>query len=105
MATAKDTRIKKGEVRNPKGRPKGSKNKATTKIRNLISDLVEKEFENVDELLLQLKPNERAKFLTDLLKYALPALSSVDMTATVDNRITSIEVKYNTKENNGDSRG
>lgn len=98
MSTVKDTRIKKGEVRNPKGRPKGSKNKATTKIRNLISELVEKEFENVEELLLQLKPNERAKFLTDLLKYAVPALSSINMEATVDQKITQIEVKYKTKE-------
>lgn len=98
MATAKDTKIKKGEVRNPNGRPKGSTNKATTQLRQLVTDLVEREFENVDTLLLQLEPKERAKFLTDLMKYVLPSLSSINMEATVDQRVTQIEVKYKTKE-------
>lgn len=97
MAT-KDTRIKKGEVRNPNGRPKGSPNKATAQLRELITKLVEREFENVDTLLLQLEPKERAKFITDLLKYAVPALSSISMEATVDQKVTQIEVKYKTKE-------
>lgn len=98
MATAKDTKIKKGEVRNPNGRPKGSPNKATKQLRELVSDLVQREFENVDTLLLQLEPKERAKFLTDLMKYVLPSLSSINMEATVDQRVTQIEVKYKTKE-------
>lgn len=98
MATAKDTRIKKGEVRNPNGRPKGSPNKATAQLRQLVSDLVQKEFENVDSLLLQLEPKERAKFITDLMKYVLPSLSSINMEATVDQKVTQIEVKYKTKE-------
>lgn len=98
MATTKDNKIKKGEVRNPNGRPKGSTNKATTQLREMITKLVEREFDNVDTLLLQLEPKERAKFLTDLLKYAVPALSSINMEATVDQRITQIEVKYKTKE-------
>jgi len=98
MTTAKDTKIKKGEVRNPNGRPKGSPNKTTAKLRELITKLVEREFENVDTLLLQLEPKERAKFITDLLKYAVPALSSINMEATVDQKITQIEVKYKTKE-------
>lgn len=98
MATAKDTKIKKGEVRNPNGRPKGSPNKATKQLRELVSDLVQREFENVDTLLLQLEPKERAKFLTDLMKYVLPSLSSINMEATVDQKVTQIEVKYKTKE-------
>lgn len=90
--------FKKGTSGNPNGRPKGAKDKATTQLREMITKLVEREFDNVDTLLLQLEPKERAKFLTDLLKYAVPALSSINMEATVDSKVTQIEVKYKTKE-------
>lgn len=90
--------FKKGASGNPSGRPKGAKDKATTKLREMITKLVEREFDNVDTLLLQLEPKERAKFLTDLLKYAVPALSSINMEAIVDQKVTQIEVKYKTKE-------
>lgn len=94
MIDKKDTKIKKGEVRNPKGRPKGTPNKTTTQLRELIATFVEKEIGQIETIVMGLEPRERAKFLTDLLKYAVPTLSSINMDANVKGTITKIEVSY-----------
>lgn len=104
MAKKKDTTSKekshlfqKGKSGNPNGRPKGSVNKTTAQLREVITQFVTKELSEVEQLVMKLEPKDRAKFLTDLLKYSLPTLSSVSMDSKVEGTITKIEVSYKDK--------
>lgn len=73
----------KGKTGNPNGRPKGSINKSTQKIRmayaKLLEDNVEKMQEDLDAID---KPELRLKLLIDMSKFVVPALSSVNIDAS-----------------------
>jgi hypothetical protein len=77
----------KGEP-NRNGRPKGSKNLATAKIRDAFRNLVENNLEQIDKDVAELEPKERLKFIIDLSSFLLPKLRSIEA-----------EVSTNTPEN------
>lgn len=84
MARNKDGTIKKGTVLNPKGRPKGSKNKATSRIREFYSQLIEDNQAQLKTDLQKLKPFERVRAIIELSKYVLPTLKSVEFGNTLE---------------------
>lgn len=63
------------------GRPKGSKNQATAILRKNIIKFLKDELPEVIEDFQHLRPGQRVRFYTDLLKFGLPQLqsSSVDV--------------------------
>jgi len=77
MERNKNGTISKGTVLNPKGRPKGTPNKTTAEMKDLIKTFVEQEIETADDLLEQLTPKERLDILCKLLPYVLPRQSEV----------------------------
>lgn len=84
----------KGKTGNPNGRPKGSINKSTQKIRLAYAKLLE---ENVDKIQKDLdaieKPEVRLKLLIDMSKFVVPALSSVNIEASEEAR-SSFEDRF-----------
>ena len=62
---------------NKNGRPVGSKNKANGQLRQLISDFLEQNFDQVMEDFAALEAKDRVKFYLDLLQYGVPKLQSV----------------------------
>ena len=68
-----------------KGRPKGSKNKAGQVIREKITAYLTNEgySDLVDEIRL-LEGTDKVNALLKLMKFAVPELKSIDMTATID---------------------
>lgn len=60
------------------GRVKGTPNKATTDIRARFNLLVQNNLEQLEADLKLLKPVDRIKALTDLAKFCIPTLKSVD---------------------------
>jgi len=92
----KERGFKKGVSGNPAGRPKGSVNKVTAVLRDVISDFVQDKFSKIEEVYEPLEAKDKAKFLVDLTKYVLPALSAV--TADVKGEVTSINITYGNKE-------
>jgi hypothetical protein len=68
----------KGQSGNPGGRPEGSKNKSTQKIRESIQLIVENNIESIQDSLDLMNPKDKMKFILDLMKLVLPALRPED---------------------------
>jgi|SRR5690554_3130954 len=67
-----------------KGRPKGSKNKATEKVRETFLYFVEANLDRMQEDFDQLEPKERFKILIDVAKFILPTLKAVEFGNILD---------------------
>lgn len=59
------------------GRQKGSLNKVTSTLKDKIQEIVNRELENIDELLSELEPKDRLDSLIKLLPYVLPKQQEV----------------------------
>ena len=76
--------MRKGQTNNPNGRPKGSKNRNTEKIREAYQKLIEGRLDSLNEDLDLMEPLERVKAIIDLSKYVLPTMQSVAVSAEED---------------------
>lgn len=70
--------FEKGKSGNPKGKPKGSLNKSTEKVRNAFAQLLEDNLDTLKEDLEQVDPKDRIKLLLDLSKYVIPQLRATE---------------------------
>jgi hypothetical protein len=70
---AKDSRgSQNGVSNNPHGRPAGSKNRASTDIKERIERIVAGKIDSVMEEVDLLEPKDRVKFFLELLKLTVP---------------------------------
>ena len=82
-----DTRINRG------GRPVGSKNNATTEIRNKYLQLIENNFKQLEDDLQTLKASERVKAIIELSKFILPTLKATEMSLSNETNFHAIEIE------------
>ena len=82
-----DPRINRG------GRPVGSKNNATTEIRNKYLQLIENNFEQLEQDLQTLKASERVKAIIELSKFILPTLKATEMSLNNETKFQAIEIE------------
>lgn len=75
---------KRGQSGNPKGRPKGARNKVGAELRAMISEFLFNEFPSLVVNYKKLKPREQARVYTDLLQYGLPKLQAVSVEAQLE---------------------
>ena len=57
-----------------KGRPRGSKNKSSERIRQFFSDFIEGHMQELDEAFVHVKPREKFNVLLEMAKYILPTM-------------------------------
>jgi len=69
--------FKKGQSGNPKGRPRGAKNRATNELREWVERFINDNLDTIANDIKELDPNERVKFFLALLNYTLPKQQSV----------------------------
>ena len=80
----------KGQSGNPKGREKGSKNRATTELRDFFRDLLEQNREQIVEDLAAIDPLSRLRIIVELSSFVLPRLATVqaDVNANVEQHLS-----------------
>ncbi|MDX9773696.1 MAG: DUF5681 domain-containing protein [Bacteroidales bacterium] len=78
--------FKKGETGNPAGRPTGSKNKATTELREVISNVRSQEMTpaKLKTILNSLEPAQRINYLIKLSEFVLPKLTATSMEVNLE---------------------
>lgn len=81
--TAKDPKTGKFLPGNQFGTKRGE-NKVSTKAKETIIDFIENNVEKIQESFDKLKPAEKLKFISDILPYAIPKLSSVQSDIKVE---------------------
>ena len=75
--------FKKGEVTNPKGRPKGKPNKTTAEIREAYQKLVEDNLTNMTKWLGEVatdNPEKAMELMLKLSEYMIPKLARQEVT-------------------------
>lgn len=75
--------FKKGEVTNPKGRPKGKPNKTTAEIRDAYQRLVEENLTNMTLWLADVaadNPEKAMDLMLKLSEYMIPKLARQEVT-------------------------
>lgn len=60
------------------GRQKGTSNKLTGSVKEMITQLIENEVKHLPGLLNQMQPKEKADLVLKLLPYIIPKIASVD---------------------------
>jgi len=62
------------------GRQKGTPNKLTKELREVLKNVVYKQLESLDETLNELEPKERLEITIKLMAYALPKVQTISPT-------------------------
>lgn len=77
------SRLEKGNTAG-KGRPKGSKNKQTERIRQFFADFMDKHIDELDDAFSELEAKDKFKFLIDMAKFVIPSLKSIELGNILD---------------------
>jgi hypothetical protein len=75
----------KGFSGNPNGRKKGSANKITSNIRNVLNSFIEANQDNIQPIFDQLEPKDKLKFIVEVLPYITPKFQSIKIEPSQSN--------------------
>ena len=67
------------------GRPKGSSNNNTSKVRESFKNLVEDNLDTIKSDLEALEPKDRLKTILELAKFVIPTLKAQELKVESDN--------------------
>ncbi len=72
--------MEKGTTNNPNGRPKGAKNKVGSEVREAIAKFVTEKLQpdEMNDLWCDLEAHNRAKLITELMKYVVAPATPED---------------------------
>jgi hypothetical protein len=82
-------------LRNASGRPKGTNNIVTQKVRDAFGLLVENNLDQMQKDLAVLDPKDRVKLLIEMAKFIVPTLRSVDLNDNTEGQYKPIVINMN----------
>lgn len=94
--------FKEGQSGNPNGRPKGSANKTTNKIREAFTKLVEDNLDNMTLWLTDVAADNPEKALTiinQMAEYTTPKLARVENKIETDEEINQVKIEIVKRSN------
>lgn len=71
--------FKPGQSGNPAGRPKGSANKMSEKLRETIAAFLDEKFEDVKNSFATLSASQKVRYYVEFLQFTVPKLSAVSV--------------------------
>lgn len=83
--------LKKGEVLNPHGRPKGAANKTTSEIRAAFQQLVSNNIDTLQDDIDKLEPEKRIAYIIKFAEFLLPKLQSLDPATAIQMEYLALE--------------
>jgi hypothetical protein len=87
--------LKKGEVLNPSGRPKGAANKTTSEIRAAFQLLVSNNIDTLQADIDKLEPEKRIAYIIKFAEFLLPKLQSLSIENQLDMEYKQLEMLLN----------
>jgi hypothetical protein len=84
---------KPGEVRNPNGRGKGTKNKTTIEMKEFISAVLSENLDRMRDDFDKVSPATRLMLWEKYAKYVLPTLSQTNIAGDVNAKV-EVVLKY-----------
>ena len=73
------------------GRPKGATNRTSRRVREVLSDIVTNELEDITKMLNTLTPHERLNILVKLLPYVVAKCETKDQQTELQIRLIDDE--------------
>lgn len=73
--------LTKGRTNNPNGRPKGSKNKTSTDLRQFITNFVERNADEMQTAFNELDAKSKLQVFDKFCAYVIPKPQTIDLTA------------------------
>lgn len=81
----------KGHSGNPNGRPKGAKGKAKSSLVAKIHQLIDENFNTIQDDLSRLDPEGRVRAITNLLNYVIPKQQSANFKSAIEEEYIHLE--------------
>jgi hypothetical protein len=76
------------------GRTPGTQNKTTKEVRELFKELLESNFETIEQDLQQLEPKDRINIILQLAKFVIPTLRAVEVKEDLNDNFTPIIFEF-----------
>lgn len=87
--------LKKGDIINPNGRPKGAANKTTSEIRAAFQQLVSNNIDTLQSDLESMEPEKRVSYIIKLSEFILPRLQSLSFENQIELEYKQLEALLN----------